>query len=1244
MDLGGVLIVLAAYVALLFAAAAWGDRRADILDRLQGRRAWLYALGLGVYCTSWTFYGAVGEAAREGWDYLPIYLGPALLFAVFFPVIRRMVRLGREHDTASIADFLSARYGKSGTVAGLAAFVLLLATIPYIALQLRSAATSLSLLTGVPGFLDAAFLSAAAFAAFAILFGARRPDTAQGNRGLVLAVGIESVVKLIAMLAAGGFAVWLWLSLEPGERAASYALEGLASGGLDERFVTLTLLAGLAALCLPRQFHMMVVEVRDPADANRARWLFPAYLALIAMFAPPVALAGAALLPGGNPDAFVLALPLEQGASGLALFIFLGGFSAAAGMVTVAALAMSTMVVNDLLGPALMRGPIDRRGRDMASRLLGWRRLAVIALVAAAWLFQRGMPDGLGLADIGLVSFAGAAQLAPALLFGLYWRQANRAGAVAGVTAGLLIWAGAILAPTYAGLAPPAPEGVDAFSFAVVLSLAVNALAFIVAVAFSRAGLVDRIQADAFTGAGQGIEDASAAPEGARIADLESLLQRAIGERETRAALDQFSAHEDRPLRPGDPLTPAVAALAEARLARAVGASSARVLLTRVLPGTGVSPAEVVTLLDETAEKIRFSEDTLRATLEHLTQGVSVVDAELRLAAWNSNYVKMFGYPPELVSVGRPIADLIRWNAEQGEWADGDIESHVEKRLAHLREGRPHAAERVRRDGSVLEILGRPMPGGGYVTSYADITERKRTEEALARSERSIRFYTDNVPALLSYADRDHRLVFANQGYLDFFGIDRTRIGRPMKSFMSAEEFARRRPHMEAALKGERQEFDIIRPDRSGRRRIWQLVYQPRREDGEVMGYYGVYQDVTARREAEEGLRRAYETLEDQVEARTAELKAARRAAEAATASKTRFLAAASHDLLQPMSAARLLVSALESELEAAPEDTRQLARRIDRSIANADRLLRALLDISRLDADGVTPRVSAFRLDELLEDAASQFGPRARAKGLALTVMPTGLAVRSDRGLMTSVVQNLVSNAVRYTKEGRVLVGARRDGDQVRLQVFDTGPGIPHERREAIFREFERSGRPSDDDGGLGLGLAIVDRIARRLGHALTLRSEPGRGSMFEIVLPRAEPPAATPAPARRRGGASLEGLRVLCVENEPPVLEATTGLLGRWGCEAQGALDRAAAMAAFGGQPPDIVVLDYRLDDGDTGPAVYETLCEAWGARPPAILATAERGGEAEAAAAGAGMTMLAKPVAPAALRAAIAALRPR
>ena len=423
-----------------------------------------------------------------------------------------------------------------------------------------------------------------------------------------------------------------------------------------------------------------------------------------------------------------------------------------------------------------------------------------------------------------------------------------------------------------------------------------------------------------------------------------------------------------------------------------------------------------------------------------------------------------------------------------------------------------------------------------------------------------------------------------------------------------------------------------------------------------MVGFFGVYQDVTARRKAEEALRDAYETLEEKVRARTAaleeesnmrlalvrDLEDARIKAEAITQSKTRFLAAASHDLLQPLSAARLLVSALSNTVDDQDAHSHGLLDRIDQSITHADLLIRTLLDISRLDAGGVTPQVSVFALGAMIRETAAPFVEAAEAKGLKLRFLPTHHWVCSDRGLMVSVLQNLISNAVRYTEEGGIVVGVRRRDETLALQVVDTGPGIPEAERDRIFKEFERGPSQRDNDQGLGLGLAIVERIVTRLEHSIAVRSGPQGGSIFEVVLPKATPDLDLPAPKPRRARkASLEGVRVLCLDNDSGVLQAMTSLLKGWGMQAEGAKNEIEARAAFEGEPPDIAVIDFKLDNNVLGPDVYRHLCERWTKTPPGLVATAERSEDVLEIIQALDLELIHKPVAPARLRASLSAI---
>jgi histidine kinase len=496
------------------------------------------------------------------------------------------------------------------------------------------------------------------------------------------------------------------------------------------------------------------------------------------------------------------------------------------------------------------------------------------------------------------------------------------------------------------------------------------------------------------------------------------------------------------------------------------------------------------------------------ASLEHLPQGVSVVDANLCLVAWNARYTDIFRFPGELMQVGRPIADLFRYNARRGLLGPGDPEEAIERRLGFLRSGGPYAHERERPDGTVLEIRGNPLPGGGYVTSYADITTYKN-------------------------AARDLRTLAS--------------------------------------------------------------------------------------------------TLEQRIEERTRDLAVAKAEAERANRYKTRFVAAAVHDLLQPLNAARLYVGALR---EQGDDD---LIDRIESALEAQDDLLASLLDISRLEAGVLAPRIGPVPMAPVLHDLARQFGILASARGLALRVVASGACVDTDVLLLRRVLQNFLSNAIHYTPRGRVLLGCRRLATHLRIEVWDSGIGIPEGQRAAIFEEFRRlDSGVNRDQRGAGLGLSIVDRIARLLDHPISLRSWPGRGSVFSIEVPLATTLAPTPAATPAEEASPLAGVRVLCIDDERAARDATGALLRSWGCLVTSAGDAREAMRlADTDDAPQLVILDYQLG-ATLGPDLLPALRLRWGSAPPTILVSARNDADVRQRAVADGLRYLAKPIAPARLRA--------
>ncbi|MCW5580645.1 MAG: PAS-domain containing protein, partial [Luteimonas sp.] len=524
---------------------------------------------------------------------------------------------------------------------------------------------------------------------------------------------------------------------------------------------------------------------------------------------------------------------------------------------------------------------------------------------------------------------------------------------------------------------------------------------------------------------------------------------------------------------------------------------------------------ELRTARDEVIEAAQQADRGLSRQLEHLPQGVVIIDADLRLVAWNRRYLDLFRFPPGLIHVGRPIEDVFRYNAERGLLGSGPVEDAIRRRLDHLRAGKPHARESEKQDGTVLEIRGNPLPDGGFVTSYADITGYKNT-------------------------------------------------ARELRSLADA--------------------------------------------------------------------------LEQRIVERTADLDQARREAEQANRYKTRFVAAAVHDLLQPLNAARMFLSALRARLHGA--ELRQISDHVEAALAAQDAVLTGLLDIARLEAGTLQVSIRAFALGPLLDTLAREFGILAHARGLTLRHVPTHLVVRSDEALLRRILQNFLSNALRYTRRGRIVLGCRRDGDRVRIEVHDQGPGIPKPLQREIFEEFRRLDEGRDDDHGTGLGLAIVERIGRLLDHRIGLRSQPGYGSAFWVEVPLADPAEVTPAPPppepAPHDDGPLHGSLVWCIDDDPRVCEATRLLLERWGCAVVFAGGPRHALAAVDpDRPPHIVLLDVRMGEFD-GPSLYATLCERWRQSPPVILVTAERDETLQREARERGWGFLSKPVRAPALRA--------
>ncbi len=1155
------------YLCLLFAVAHWGDVAGRRVMR-GPLRPTIYALALAVYCTSWTFYGSVGLASRSGLDFLAIYVGPIVVIGLGHRLVARVVRIAKVQNSTSIADFVGARYGKSERVAALVTIIGVIGSLPYIALQLKAVSSSVQVflaadgtsLATLPVFGDIAIVVALVLAAFAVAFGTRNTDATEHQNGLVLAVAVESLVKLTAFLAVGLFVTYGMFSgfgdivARLGTGVAAFAI---LRGSTDtSAFLVMAMLAGFVSLLLPRQFHMSVIENRVVGDVRRAAWLFPLYLVVINIFVIPIALAGLAALPSGtvDRDMTVLALPLKAGSGLVAFVAFIGGLSASTAMVVVDTVALSIMVSNHLVMPIILRrrgfpavSDARRADQGLGRFVIGVRRVAILMMTLLAYAYYRVAGDD-ELASIGLLSFAAIAQIAPAFFGGLFWQRGTALGASAGLAVGILAWAYTLLLPNllvdtdWSWLLNEGPFGFETLrptsiaglslpqlSHGVLWSLGLNLAAYLVVSLLRPASALERLQASVFVGE----TGVSIAPNlrlfraNVTVDQLREVVGRFLGVERTRRSFASFARSRGLVFDPGAEADVHLLRYAEHLLASAIGASSSRLALSFVMRGRDLSGRAALRLLDEASAAILHNRDLLQHALDHAQQGITVLDSDLRLLGWNQAFVDLYAFPPELVRIGVGLDEILRVNAYRGTYGPGRPDELLASRLHSMMHDAGPVRVPIHPSGRVISVRSNHLPGGGLVATYTDVTE------------------------------------------------------------IVAQEQAREREN---------------------------------------------------------------ETLEQRVRERTEELTRlneeltlAKREADEANASKTRFLAAASHDILQPLNAARLYATSLVERV--GPGEPAVLAENVDASLDAVEEILTTLLDISRLDSGALKPQWSTIRIDELFRQLAREFEPAARETGLRLVFIPSSLSVRSDRSLLRRLLQNLISNAVKYTPTGRVLVGARRRGTQVRLEVWDTGLGIAASQQKAIFREFRRLSTGSRTAQGLGLGLSIVERIAKTLAIPVALVSEPGRGSVFRVEVPVARPKLARQEQTRTRPlppAATLAGLAVLAIDNEPAILDGMRILLSGWGCEVATAASLVEALETVRAGPrPEVVIADYHLED-EEGLTVIDALRRSLGPGLPAVLVTADNSPTLRDEAAARRVSVLHKPLKPAALRALLSRIR--
>lgn len=1146
------LIVAVFYVMLLFAVASYGDRKRPLFGQRRSKPN-IYAFSLAIYCTTWTFFGSVGLAATSGISFLAIYVGPIIVFTFGYPLLRRIIKLSKQERITSVADFLGSRYGKNIKVAAVAAFIAVIGTIPYIALQLKAISASVDTLlisfengypSGAPQFSDISFFVTVALMLFAILFGTRHADATEHQHGLMLAIAMESVIKLIAFVSVGVFVTWFMfdgLGDLISRASQNPNISNIMSKGFDvSNFLILTLLSLSVFLLLPRQFHVTVVENNSTREIERARWLFPLYLVAINLFVIPIAVAGALRFGlAANADDYVLLLPLLGDQLALGLLVFIGGLSAGTAMVIVASVALAIMISNDLVLPLILRmratlgkAPVE----NMERHILNIRRTAIFVVLGLAYAYYAAADNSTALASIGLVSFAAIAQLAPAFFGGLFWKGANGRGAMFGMIAGFIVWAYCLLLPTLLpensafvnsglfGIAMLKPQALFGTSMSplangVVWSMLINSVAF-VAGSYSRKSYPqERMQASLFVGYQKPVGQFSEIQQaGVTVGQLKETVARYIGKKRTDRSFNSY--WDESNLLPDDDanVDEDILYFSEQLLASAIGASSSRLVHTLLLKSNVETSKKNLELLDEASRALQFNQDVLQTALNQLEQGITVFDREFRLASWNTQFRELLNLPVKVGQAGTPLSEIAREITLCNKISKAE-EELIQRLISPSKPWQLHVGD----SREILEINTSPMPEGGIVVTWHNITERVKAAEAL---------------------------------------------------------------------------------------------------------------------------RDANETLERRVEERTRELEHAKQLADQANASKTRFLAAAGHDILQPLNAARLYSASLIERVK--DDKNSELAENISKSLGSVEEILSSILAISRLDT--ATPQINlqAFPLQDITRQLQIEFEPIAEAANLELKFVHSTRWIFSDKALLRRLLQNLVSNAIKFTQSGKVLVGTRYHGNQISVEVHDTGIGISEEEKFKIFAEFSRLNNMPNQVPGLGLGLSIVERIAKMLDLQVGIKSVPGKGTTFNLTLETvASKQSIKPInkTKRKRKPGQLTGMNVLCIDNEPDILVGMQTLLEQWGCHVRTATDLEAASSQLtsGDELPDIILADYHLED-TTGIEVYNSLSNIVEQTIPGALITADRTEEVKRSAEEVGLSVLNKPVKPAALRAFISQHRKR
>ena len=1078
-----VILIIILYACILFLIALWVERRAST-GKSPANNPVIYSLSLAVYCTAWTYYGSVGIAATSGLLFLTIYLGPTILMVLWWIVLRKLVRIKNMYRITSIADFISARYGKSELIAALVTLIAMVGIMPYIALQLKAIHSTFEIITASSGEKLPWVRSHAGLAVvilmtcFTIMIGVRRLDPTERHEGMIMALAAECIVKLAGLLAAGIFVTYFLFNgfgdiFQRIYESPFQQMMSIAGNNTSPylTWMTYLLLAMAAILLLPRQFHVAVVENSNEKHILTAMWLFPIYLLLINIFVFPIAAGG---LLKGYPttaaDNFVLQLPIDYGVKWLAMIVFLGGISAAVGMIMVSSVTLSTMMVNHLFLP-MIRG-IDSLA-FLRKHLLECKWAAVAIVIFFGYGFEQKVVAPYMLVNIGIISFAAVLQFAPVVMGGIFWRGANKTGACLALAGGFLIWFYTLLVPSYiksghqySGFLDKGPFGIEflkpeslfglsalePLTHSVFWSLFFNIGFFVLGSLIFKQSPEEESQADEF------VSILTTTPTLRHVPHQEAYVDLAAKTKEIENLLIEYFTIEE----------------VKSNLSKCIHRLGLK----------GKSKITIHELLALHGEVEKFLSGSIGAPAAHKAMTGSTIfsDRETR----------------DLMNIYRQVLTDLRITPHELKLKVDYYQEKEQLLTAH--------AEELKALNKALELR---------------ILKQRETEKALAESEEKYRSIFENAPDGIYQATLDGRFMNASPSMALILGYDSpeeliatiTDMGRQVYEDPEDRKAYIRR----LEDKNEVVDFEC-RFYRKDKTKVWVAIRARaiRNKAGEIIYIEGFARNISKRKKAQEELQQAYRSLEKRVEERTAALRAANEelritkdAAEAANRAKSEFLANMSHEIRTPMNG---VIAAAELALnEDMPPKIEHYMKIIHSSAYSLLGIINDILDFSKIEAGKLELETGPFQLDEALESVTDVFINKASAKRLELLVNideDTPFALVGDSLRLQQIVKNLIDNAVKFTPErGVILITVKpvsRTTDDIVLEfaVKDSGVGIAPEHLPMLFKPFTQVDTSTTRKyGGTGLGLTICKQLVELMNGEIKVESELGKGSIFSFT-----------------------------------------------------------------------------------------------------------------------------------------------